>query len=124
MSSRLTKPSRRAYASPARASAKNAPSPRVAPAASWPAWAGIRSVAMEAAEMAKVAALSPKAGPVPTAAMTPPAIDAARICTSRAVDHETEFAASRCSGVVSAGMTAFTVGLKNTPAADSPAATT
>ena len=57
-------------------------------------------------------------------AMIPPAIEAARICTNRPVVHDTEFAASRCSGVVRIGMTAFTVGLKKVLPAARPAATT
>ncbi len=44
--------------------------------------------------------------------------------TSRPVDHATEFAASLCSSLVSAGITACTVGLKKVFPAASPAATT
>ena len=79
---------------------------------------------MRAADTTKLAALTANAALTPDTAMIPPAIDAARIWTSRPVDHETEFAASRCSGVVRTGMTALTVGPKNVPPAASPAATT
>ncbi len=55
--------------------------------------------------------------------MSPPALAEATICTSRPVDQATEFAASRCSSLVSAGITACTVGLKKVLPAASPAAT-
>jgi len=68
--------------------------------------------------------LIPKAGPVPTIAIAPPATAAARICISRPVDQDTEFAASRSSSLVRVGITALCAGLKNTVPIERPAATT
>ena len=78
---------------------------------------------MSAAESAKDAALIPKAGAVPTSAIAPPATAAARICTRRPVDQDTELAASRWPSLVTAGMTALWVGLKKTVPIESPPAT-
>src|SRR5436853_7744146 len=80
-------------------------------------------MAIRTAENTKLAAFTAKAGAVPITGMIPPAREAARICTNRPVVQETEFAARRCSGVVSTGITAFTVGLKKVLPAASPAAT-
>ncbi len=55
---------------------------------------------MSPADTRKLAALTANARLTPERAMIPPAIDAATIWTNRPVDHDTEFAASRCSGVV------------------------
>src|SRR5712691_4923877 len=83
----------------------------------------MRKLAIINAENTNVAALRAKAGPVPTTAIRLPTIAEARICTSRPVDQLTELAASRWSSVVSTGITAWTVGLKNVFPAAMPAAT-
>lgn len=74
---------------------------------------------MSAAGATNEAALMAKAGPVPTAAIKPPTAAEAMIWTNRPVDQATELAARHCCSVVSAGMTACTVGLKKAfPAAN------
>ncbi len=56
-------------------------------------------------------------------AIKPPMTADATMCTSRPLEDATEFAASRCSSVVSAGITACAVALKTALPLAIPAAT-
>jgi hypothetical protein len=118
--------------SPNSRSSRSATSSR-APSPTWPnqepaavaaGWPGGRSPTSSSAEAAKLAALTRNAGATPTVATRAPARGASAIWEMTAADHRPLLAATSSSSSTMLGSTELAAGLKNTPPAASPKATT